>query len=86
MTSTPFAPQLAQAGTNVRPPQRSVLGVLGGLGRGLAQRAGASVTTRAGLDLAGLGGITYGAFLLHHAAGFIVGGMSALIFSARLGS
>lgn len=78
----------AVAAANARTAERrgrpSVLAVVGTAGRALLARATASGSAGTVLDVAGLGAITYGAYSWAEAAGWAVGGLSALIMSAKL--
>lgn len=65
-------------------PRPTVLGIVGNVARNLAARAQAAESVRTVLDVGGLGAITYGAWSWQHAAGWVVGGLSALVLSARL--
>lgn len=64
----------------------SVLGIVGAIARNLAARAQATDSVRTALDVGGLGAVTYGAWTWHHAAGWVVGGLAAMVLSARLGT
>jgi hypothetical protein len=64
----------------------SVLGIVGAVVRNVAGRVQAAETVRTVLDVGGLGAVTYGAYTWHHAIGWVVGGLSAMILSARLGT
>lgn len=70
--------------TAVRRP--SVLGIVGNVARNVAARAQAAESIRTVLDVGGLGAVTYGAWSWHHAVGWVVGGLSALVLSARISS
>lgn len=69
-----------------RTARPSVLAVVGTIGRNISARVAARAGTVAPdlLEVGGLGALTYGAWTWAEAAGWAVGGLSALIFSAKL--
>jgi hypothetical protein len=84
-TSMPLhTPWAGRAATERGGGKPSVGRVLGALGRNLTARARVSALPSALLDVGGLGAITYGAGLWTPIAGWIIGGLSAIVLSARL--
>lgn len=75
---------VANAAAAERRRRPSVLAVVADAGRALAARLTASGAAATVLDVGGLGAITYGAWTWQSAAGWAVGGLSALIISAKL--